>query len=85
MTELLKETQLRSVSKCEGPIRDEETIDQIRKAKSAKATGSDPLPIEYFKSHAHEIVPFLTRYYNDIHEQGFLPEKFRDGIIALIY
>jgi len=60
MTALLEELQVRSISKGEGPICDQETVNQIKKAKSGKATGSDPLPVEHYKSHIDEIAPFLT-------------------------
>ena len=85
MCKHLRDKPLMNPQICEGKITESEVLEVLLSLKLGKACGSDGLSSEFFKSHAHEVCPFLTSYYNAIHEQGFLPDIMRDGLICILF
>ena len=67
------------------PISEEEVTESIRKLKHGKASGLDNVLAEMLKSAGTLLIPFLTKYFNEIFRSGSYPDMWTKAVIVPIH
>ena len=57
----------------------------IRNMANGKSPGPDSLPAEFYKALEADIAPILLSLYDEIREEGLMPDTLLDGEMALLY
>ena len=66
-------------------ITESEVLRAIRALKAGKAPGIDGLSIQFIKSSAQHLVPYLTDLFNNFYENGYFPPEWATSILAPIH
>uniref|UniRef100_A0A3B1IK57 Reverse transcriptase domain-containing protein n=1 Tax=Astyanax mexicanus TaxID=7994 RepID=A0A3B1IK57_ASTMX len=66
------------------PISPSEVQNAIDSLKNGKSPGPDGFTAEFYKTFATQLVPFLTRVYNDAFKSGKLPQSLTSASISLL-
>ena len=66
-------------------ITEKEVTDSIRKLKYGKASGLDNMKAEMLKSAGTLLIPFLTKYLNEIFRSGSYPDMCTKAVIVPIH
>lgn len=72
------------MSDLDDEITEEEVAAAIAKCKPGKACGPDELGNEWYRDHGAQLVPILTRLFNDCMEEGHTPSSFLEAYIFSI-
>jgi hypothetical protein len=66
-------------------ITEQEVRQAIKKLKCGKAAGLDEISAEFLKSAENIVVPFLTKLFNSLFEQGLFPEEWCRSVIVPLF
>jgi exonuclease III len=81
---LPKPTRTVDLSALDDPFTEEEVGAAITACPRRKAPGPDGIPNDWYRDHAEQLTPLLTKLFNEWHRSGVLPVSFRQALVACI-